>query len=212
MTSFVKYYVGNKCIEYSMTDISNLILDEQNKKEIADAIYHRLYGRFLKIFFFKSSETNTYVYSSEEIERNVFDTEFKNGFSIMANCCLLIEVLSAFLDGNDQTPKNHSKAFKKIFLKAKSYNNELGIFEKEVNFYYSIRCGILHQGETYKGFKIRRSGKLYDSETQTINSSKFATQLEKFLKEYTEELSSQKWDSELWDNCRQKLRFIIQNS
>ena len=77
MTSFVKYYVGNKCIEYSMTDISNLILDEQNKKEIADAIYHRLYGRFLKIFFFKSSETNTYVYSSEEIERNVFDTEFK---------------------------------------------------------------------------------------------------------------------------------------
>ena len=103
------------------------------------------------------------------------------------------------------------KTFNIFFRKANLYNNPLSIFENQ-KFYKNIRCGILHQGETYKGFKIRRSGKLYDSETQTINSSKFATQLEKFLKEYTEELSSQKWDSELWDNCRQKLRFIIQNS
>lgn len=214
MISFVKYYVDNKAIEYSMEDISSLISDELNKEVIAQAIYHRLYGRFLKIFFFKSSDKNTYFENDtkSQIEKNIFDTEYKNGFSIMANCCLLIEVLSAFLDGNDQTPKNHSKSFKKIFSKAKLYNNDLKIFEKEINFYYAIRCGILHQGETYKGFKIRRDGELFNSETQTINSVKFATQLEKFLKQYSSDLLEQKWDSELWNNCRQKLRFIIANA
>ena len=49
---------------------------------------------------------------------------------------------------------------------------------------------------------------------KTINATRFAKELKKFLKSYKDELKSDKckWDSELWDNCRKKIRHIIANS
>jgi hypothetical protein len=216
MTTFARYFDDKKLIEIKMNHINDLIIDEKNKEKIANAIYFRLYERFLKTFFFENDIDEEYIILKDGIEfkekRNLFKTEYKNGFSIMANCCILIETLSAYIDGNNQTPKINSKSFKKVFKKANEYKNSLSVFEKEADFYYAVRCGILHQGETYNKFIIRRSGDLFNKSEKSINATLFLKNLNLFLGSYIEELKDQKWDSEIWDNCRIKLRHIINNS
>ena len=215
MTSFARYYEKKKLIDYSMDDIESLIGGAENKEKIANIIFHRYYERYLKIFFYKSDKTEKYIGlngKEETYEKNVFNTEYKNGFIMMASCCLLIETLSAFINGHDQTPRFESKeAFERVFKKAKEYKNNLYEFRKQ-KFYNAVRCGILHQGETYKSFKIRRTGKLYNKTESAINATLFATSLKSFLQSFVKELKNSEWDSELWDNCRVKLRHIIKNS
>lgn len=216
MTTFARYFDNKKLIEIKMFHINDLMNDEKNKEKIADAIYFRLYERFLKTFFFESDIEEEYILLRDNKEfkenKNKFNTEYKNGFSIMANCCILIETLSAYIDGNNQTPKINAKSFKRVFRKANEYKNELSIFEKEADFYYAVRCGILHQGETYNKFIIKRRGDLFDKNEKSINATLFLKNLNVFLESYIEELKNQKWDSEVWDNCRIKLRHIINNS
>ncbi len=214
MTSFARYFDENKkLVNVSMDDVEALIANQENKEDIADLIYCRYYERYLKIFFYESKETTTYQYDKGvEYKKNIFNTEYKNGFVIMASCCLLIETLSAFIEGDNETPKGEGRqSFETVFDKAKKYKNRLQEFSKQ-NFYKAVRCGILHQGETYKSFKIRRTGDLFNKTESAINAALFAKELKAFLKGYVNELKSSKWDSEAWDNCRVKLRHIINNS
>lgn len=50
-------------------------INTQNKEEIANFVFQRLHSRYLKPFKFNDEK---------------YKNEYKNGFSIMANCCLLI--------------------------------------------------------------------------------------------------------------------------
>jgi len=50
--------------------------DAQKKDEIAAFIYERHYRRYIKPF---------------EFDDQTFRKEYKNGFAIMANCCLLLK-------------------------------------------------------------------------------------------------------------------------
>lgn len=124
-----------------MDELEQLIKDESNRNKIADLIYYRYYERYLKIFFYQDSEKRKYIISdSNENEKYeikyIFNTEYKNGFSIMANCCLLIETLSSFFDGVNETPRGKGKdSFKNFFSQARKYNNELKVFENESVFY-----------------------------------------------------------------------------
>ena len=145
------------------------------------------------------------------IVKNDFNTEYKNGFIIMTSCCLLIETIASYFEGINQTKKSGSEVFNFIFNKANEYNNDLKDFVNEP-FYKNVRCALLHQGETYNKFKIRRDGILYDRENKIINAKLFCDSLNQFLISYKKELCAEKWDGALWDNCRLKLRFIIQNS
>lgn len=197
-TSFAKYIDPKtaKEINTSMADLERLIIDEQNKELIASLIYSRYYKRYLKPFMFNDT---------------TYQKEYKNGFAIMTNCCLLIETFSSFLAGYNKTPKNEDvTAFKNFFEKAEKYNNPLKCFKSEP-FYYSIRCGLLHQGETYQNFKIRRDGPLFNKDEKTINANEFCKALEMFLCSYKRDLTNSKWDSNIWDTCRVKLRHIIDN-
>lgn len=170
------------------------LLEAKNKKQISEFIYHRLYSRYLKPFSFKDS---------------VFVEQFKNGFSIMANCCLLIETLQSFKNGWGDSNGNSQKAFNQFLA---SENRFSAFATKESDFYKHVRCGILHQGETTGGWKINREGvNLFDAKSLTVDSVKFANELEKCLKEYSESLKKDEWDSELWDNFRVKMRKIISN-
>jgi hypothetical protein len=210
MTYFARYYQRGELVEVGMNEIEELIKEEKNKVRIAELIYYRYYERYLKIFFYE--DKNMQGYKSSDKNKSVFTTEYKNGFSIMANCCLLIETLSSFFDGINETPRGKGKdSFKSFFAKAKEYENELRIFENESDFYYAVRCGILHQGETKKKFKIRRNGKLFENDT--INATIFCKSLKDFLCQYTKRLSEfEKWEGDIWDKCRIKLRHIIRNS
>ena len=212
MTNFVRYYEKQELLEYLMDEVENLIKDETNKKLISELIYQRYYNRFLKLFFYNSKvELSYYKKNSNAIVKNDFNTEYKNGFIIMTSCCLLIETIASYFEGINQTKKSGSEVFNFIFNKANEYNNDLKDFVNEP-FYKNVRCALLHQGETYNKFKIRRDGILYDRENKIINAKLFCDSLNQFLISYKKELCAEKWDGALWDNCRLKLRFIIQNS
>lgn len=215
MTSFARYYENKKIYEFTMDDIENLIKNEENKKLIGELIYQRYYNRFLKIFFYKSKLEYDYFQKIDGYEQvktqNEFNTEYKNGFVIMTSCCLLIETMAAFFNGSNETKNNGNETFNSIFRQSEKYNNDLKIFLNEP-FYKNIRCSLLHQGETYGKFKIRRDGILFDKVSKTINAKLFCDSLNDFLISYKEELEVERWDSSLWDNCRSKLRYIIKNS
>lgn len=201
---FCRYYNNeSKLIEITMEEIEELIEFEANREAIAEYVYQRIYGRFLKIFFYKS------LYTSET---EIFNKEFKNGFLIMASCCLVIESMASYLDGSDRTKRREGKTkFNCVFKKAKQYENPLfDFFDREI--YQSIRNGILHQGETYNRFRITRSGQLIES--NKINATKFCIALHDFLLCYTAELKNKEtlWDASLWSMCRKKIRHIVNNN
>ena len=216
MALFARYYDNKTLVETSMADVENLIKDEANKVEIATAIFHRYYDRYLKIFYFQCDKTSSYTKKIENkvqvVVRKEFDEEFKSGFSIMTNCSLLIETIATFFEGQNETKKPGKETFKLIFKKAATYKNELSCFENE-DFYKNVRCGLLHQGETYGKFIIRRdTSKLFDKTTKVLNAKLFCDALKSFLESYKSELINSKWDSDIWDKCRIKIRHIIQNS
>jgi len=192
-----------------MLEIEELIKDKKNKTLIADLVYQRLYNRFIKIFDFKNNETKYY----EGKEQNIFKTEYKNGFIIMASSCILIETISSFLEGTNMTVYGKGKDSYNIFFeKCNEYDNKLKTF-KDKQIYKNIRNAVLHQGETYDKFKIVRSGELYQETENKINATMFINNLKLFLEKYKQQLQNDncEWDSKIWDNCRSKIRYIIDN-
>lgn len=132
----------------------------------------------------------------------------KNGFSIMALCCLTIESLQCFREGLPSSNRRSREVFKG-FLEHTVEFSEFRSYSEE--FYESIRCGILHQAETTHGWRIRRSGPLFDAPARQINASKFQAALRQSLTNYVKSLNSQDFDSESWIKCRRKLNSIIAN-
>jgi len=211
MTTFTRHYKDKKLVEVSMEDIDALISNSENKARIAEYVYERLYNRFLKIFDYTDTTTAIYDKNGEKIERNIFNEEYKNGFLIMTSCSLLIETFASFLIGQNMTPQNrHNEMFTKVFEYAELKNNELKIFKKTL-FYNHIRCGLLHQGETYGKFKITRKGTKF-FEDMTVDAHLFFENLKSLLLSYKDDLIIAEWDSKEWDACRQKIRYIVSNS
>lgn len=211
MTLFTRHYKNKKLIEVTMDEMESLIKDIQNKELIAEYIYQRLYNRFLKIFDFKSDQQDFFNIKSINEKRNVFNEEYKNGFLIMTSCSLLIETFASFLSGYNKTPNRQSKdMFNKVFEYAESKDNELKVF-KNGNFYSYIRCGLLHQGETYGKFKITRKGSdLYKDDI--INANIFQKYIIELLNSYKLDLINLNWNSQEWVACRSKISSIIDNA
>jgi hypothetical protein len=184
----------------------------KDKKSLSDIFYNRLYDRYLKPF----------TYNAED-----FRKEYKNGFSIMANCCLLIETYMSFKEKHlIDTNGKSNECFRLFFTQstffeifAKGGVDENGKLKSKKQggrpneFYSNVRCGILHIGETKNGWKIRRDLKtpLFDEATKTINATKFANALEKEIKSYTSKLKKSDWSSNEWVNFRLKMDDIIKN-
>lgn len=214
MTTFSRYYDADGNLhETSMDQLEELLTNEKNKEIIAYLIYNRYYERYLKIFDYEDNIEKEYISSDgNKRRRSFFKMEYKNGFSIMVNCCIVIEALASYFTGTNFINSNGDQAYNLIFKKASDYSNDLVIFENK-SIYKHIRNGLLHQGETYNKFKIRRDGLLL--EENTINATKFHKCLINFMVSYRDELIDDnvtKWDSDLWDKCRIKLRFIIENT
>lgn len=169
-------------------ELSDLINNSQ-KEKIADFIYDRFYERYIR-----------------PIES--LDKKDKNGFSIMAVSCLMIESLISFKNGWEDTKNKSEKAFR-LFLTTEP--EFVAFKELSKPFYANVRCGILHQSETTSGWKIKRKGEIYNSETKTINATLFLKALKRTLENYRNSLKNSEWDSSDWDNLRRKLRMIIQN-
>lgn len=138
----------------------------------------------------------------------------KHGFCTMAISCLMIEALESFRQGWPDTIERGKgqKAFRFFFQRCSEQNSELVIFfEHACNFYKGVRCGILHQAETTNGWRIRRSGSIFDPDTKTINATKFHNELKKCLQRYCDILKYSEWNDEVWQNLRKKMKAIIKH-
>lgn len=189
------YFQNGREVRVTVQDYEKLVR-KQDRKEIAKVIYQRFYGRYIKPFLFEDAHGQ-------------YAREFKHGFSVMANSCLLIETLEAFCQGWEDTRNRSEFAFKSFFQRVKRFSK---FKNYAIQFYKNVRCGILHQAETTGGWKIRRDGDFFGEKTLTINATQFLDTLLQCLDDYRSELENSNWDSERWDNLRRKMRSIIRNT
>lgn len=168
--------------------------DKKKKIKIADFIYERHYSRYIKPF---------------EYDDEIYKKDYKNGFAIMANCCLLIETIESFRRGWAQS--RNELNFLKFFTREKEFK-EFATDDIPTQFYKHIRCGILHQGETTGGWSINRnSSYLLDKSKREINAVLFSERLKKALEGYRDELKVNEWETQIWKNAREKMKSILKN-
>src|SRR6185437_13876903 len=108
----------------------------------------------------------------------------KNGFSIMAVSCLLIEAYETFRQGWPSSDSKSALAFCYFFDREDRFKDFRGHFR---GFYEHVRCGILHQGETTGGWKLTRAATkpLFESCERTINASTFHTLVAEVIDDYS---------------------------
>lgn len=160
----------------------------RDQKEIANFIRERFDERYIKPMRVKKSQ--------------------KNGFTIMAVSCLMIETLESFFQGWVNTRNKSQLAFCNFFDRNTDFDFIRGYSQE---FYKHVRCGILHQAETTGGWHIRRDGDIFDKETKTINSKKFHDRIENVLIQYCKDLEVKDWNSDLLKNFRKKMKSICDN-
>ncbi len=184
----------NKKIElaskFTIEDYEHMVND-LNKAGIANFVFKRLSERYL-------------------IPLENVPSDFKNGFSLMANACLLIETYESFIHGWKDTTAPECRPFDSFFKREEGYKD----FKYDSsNFYFNVRCGILHQGETKGGWKITRNkdAPIFNKAEKTVNAAKFFKELRVSLESYRELLINSDWNDLIWQNCRKKISFIIEN-
>ncbi|WP_196894045.1 hypothetical protein [Aureivirga marina] len=190
---------------------------ESYKEKLANFIYDRLYGRYLKPFDYNNKN---------------YKSDYKNGFSIMANCCLLIETFISFTEEDFKNTHGMSeRSFGVFFNKSINFSefskegltidkyrdieysvrrNNSGIPQ---DFYENIRCGILHSGEIKNGWRISRTGKLFEEESKRINATLFLEKLENEISSFRDSLLEETdiENSTIWEIYTDKLEDIMDN-
>lgn len=132
----------------------------------------------------------------------------KNGFTLMAISCLMIEALESFYRGWPKSSRKSQLAFCQFFDRNQQFSFLRGY---STEFYIHVRCGILHQAETTGGWHIRRDGAIFEESRKKINAKLFHDRVEQALKAYCEELTAAEWDSHIWKNFRKKMRTVCKN-
>jgi len=147
-------------------------------------------------------------FSERYIQPMRVEKSLKNGFTIMAVSCLMIETLESFFQGWDDTRNKSQLAFCNFFDRNSEFHFIKG-FSQE--FYKHVRCGILHQAETTGGWHIRRNGEIFSRKSKTINAKKFHDIVEIVLINYCNDLLVLDWESEFYKNFRKKMKSICNN-
>ena len=120
----------------------------------------------------------------------------------------MIETLFCFQKGRKKTGQAGGEVFEEFFNNSSKLNCFIGHGD---SFYKNVRCGILHQGETYGGWKIRRIGKLFDPTERVVNATKFLDALDYELKVFTESLKTSRFHRKPWSGVIRKLDHICEN-
>lgn len=156
----------------------------RDKAQIADFVYQRLHGRYLRPFM---------------------SAEHKHGFAMMACGCLLVETLQAFWTGSAKSGLS-GQSFIDFFNRVEYFST---LRDYGRLFYKHVRCGIMHQGETTGGWRVRRdASELFLPESLVIDATRFLGAMETTLMDYCELLKNSDWDSPIWDSLRRKMKHI----
>lgn len=133
--------------------------------------------------------------------------QYKNGFNMLANSCLLIEAYETFRTGNIEKINSQS-AFETFFNREELFKS---LDKYSVEFYKHVRCGILHQGETTGNWRITRKNDTELFHDYVINANAFLNSLHQVLLNYKLELIQAEWEDIIWNNCLRKVKQILLN-
>ncbi len=117
------------------------------------------------------------------------------GFAILALDCLLIETIQAFKNGKHaETPKESRRAYE-TFLTSSPRFQKYFSFPRVQDFYTNMRNGLLHDGETRKGWLVKANPQydLVDPQPDgsiIVNRERFHDVLVKDFKAYVRDLSN----------------------
>lgn len=119
-----------------------------------------------------------------------------SGFSILALDCLIIETLSQFYSGIDETEGKHCKAFWCFFKNSEFFKDHFSR-KKAFTFYSHYRCGLLHQAQTKKKSVVRIDQKTMIQSVENdisiglvVDRLRFHEALEKEISSYMDRLRS----------------------
>lgn len=160
--------------------------DDFAKDNLISLIHHRFTNRYVK---------------------HLNDTD--SGFLKMAISCLMIETLESFKQGKKDTKGISQKMFEDFFKTEEKYFPDFK--DIAIDFYKSIRCGILHQAETTNAWRILRRNSLLDKSNRTINATKFVKALEKSLDNYVQTLRTEDFTSTIWKRALLKIEDVCEN-
>jgi hypothetical protein len=133
------------------------------------------------------------------------DRRKKHGFALLAVACLVIETLESFYQGRADTHKVSGQMFAAFFAR----DTPLKVFGGGgAWFYKDVRCGILHQGEARRGWRILRQGPLLDSNARSINATRFLRELRQVVVNYAAQLVT---DDECWKHFKTKMKAVCKN-
>jgi hypothetical protein len=164
------------------------VKDEKSKGHLIDLIHHRFFNRYVKHL------------------KNI-----DSGFLKMAISCLMIETLESFRQGKKDTKERGVglQMFKDFFETEEKLFP--GFKDIATDFYYSIRCGILHQAETTNAWRILRKNNLLDKTNKEINATKFVKAVEKSLDNYVDSLKANDFDAKIWEKAILKIENVCEN-
>ena len=97
----------------------------------------------------------------------------------MAISCLMIETLESFKQGEKDTKRISQKMFVDFFKTEEKHFPDFK--DIAIDFYKSIRCGILHQAETTNAWRILAINALLDKTNRTVNATKFVKAIRKIV-------------------------------
>lgn len=168
----------------------------------------------LMVCIFKDRLNGRFLEPIKLIEQDTAIGPFA-GFSILALDCLIIETLSQFYQGFDETPKNHQKQFW-LFFKGSEYFKEHFTRKTAKTFYGHVRCGLLHQAQTKKQTFIRADQPTMIQATNgnpsngiIVDRVKFHQALEQEVASYVAKLErGSEVDSDLRANFLKKMQII----
>jgi hypothetical protein len=150
---------------------------------------------------------------SERYLDPALDNPKRNGFSILAIGCLMVEALESFRNGWKKTtrvPGGGAAVFQAFF---DAHDEFKGLRPVGQDFYEHVRCGILHQAETTGNWRVHRTAPLFSQSAgvQRLSASEFGKKLRVVLTRYTNDLASTDWRDPSWKKARRKLREICRN-
>jgi len=109
-----------------------------------------------------------------EFEKEVLPEDKKYGFAVMALDCLLCETIQSFYEGVKDS-KGKSKQIFKSFLQERQNFKCFFVTEKQAeDFYYCVRCNLLHQAQTSVSTKIWTVGALINRTEMTTMINRLA--------------------------------------
>lgn len=166
--------------------------DKAAKKLLLKIISHRLYKRYIRPL------------------NDVHPTKRRSGFLMMAAACLMIEAYQSFREGLEHTRNNGADRFKNFFTENIEFSELAPVYQ---GFYSNIRCGILHQAETYENWLIirERGTPLFDGDRKAINADVFFDELAKCFMAYYRHLAKADWSDPLWKAAKFKLLKICEH-